>query len=287
MRTLLLAVFLGIFVVSFVRPAFAQVRSPQSDARQAGPILPEIVVVPAPSFSSLKLKLSRTDSHPDERRQKNIAKTFEVQIAQPFKSSPYGAPVTEAGLGAVQSAQLLVTLRQSDLIRRDGGGQRSHPVDSLQFLAAVGHRGFDIPGAPVDHVDRVPYAFGLELEHRPGNPKTFAGHLAMGLGVQYRRQYLPPDPGGAPVAVDNVIVDAAVGGAMRSFPGLPQGLGYRLKVGYDVARGVPGAELALTTAVLEYPRLIIGVSFWFQGRDNDPRTRDKRFDLAPHISLQF
>lgn len=267
-------------------PARAQ-QCPAPPADKAASVSPGIVVDPAPSFSSLALDLTHRESGPDAACRKNITRTFDLQLKQPFKSSPFGAPVTEAGLGAVQSAQFVFTLVRSDLI---GPLPRAvRPVDSLQLLAAIGHRGFDVPGAGmlVDHVDRVPYALGLEWEHRPGNPASFAGRLSFVLGVQYRRQYLPAVTGGPPARVDNVIVDAALGGALARFPLLSRGLGYRLKLGYDVARGVPGAELALNTAVLDYPRIVVGVSFWFQARDDDPRTRDKRFDLSPHLNLQF
>jgi hypothetical protein len=285
MRVLLPALLLDFLATAFSSPALAQQRPAQPESGNGSPIKPEIVVDPAPSFSSFKLKLTRSKSH--HASAKDVTKTFEVQFTLPFRSSPFGAPVTESGLGAVESAQLLVTLLRTDAMSRIP--RPVNPADSLLLLAAIGHRGFDAPGAgtSVYHVDRLPYAFGLAWKHEPGNPKTFVGRLRMGLGVQYRRQYLPADPGGAPIGVDNVIVDAGVDGAVRKLPFLPYGFGYSFKAGYDVLRGVPGAEVALNTMVLTNPRLVVGVSFWFQGRDDNARTRDKRFDLAPHLSLQF
>lgn len=252
------------------------------------PITSEIVIEPAPSFSNIKLNLSRFRTRSDIDSGINIGETIDLQLLQPFKSSPYGAHAAEQGLGSVRSAELKLSMWRTRLMRPDEPlEQRAHPVTAIQLLGAVGHRRFDAPLPETGRVDRMPFALGAMIEHRPGDPGSFLGRQKLGLGLQYRRQYLPAAGAKTPVRVGGTVVHGLIEGAIGKVPMLANGLSYRLAAGYDLTRKIPGAELSLTTAVYEDPRILLGIGVWVQGRDEDVRTRDKRFDFAPRISIQF
>lgn len=257
----------------------------------APPIRPEILIEPAPSFSNLTLGLSRSETRPDPKAGIAVGETFDLQLLLPFKSSPYGAPIAQKGLGSVRSAQLKLSIWKAPLIRpEEPAARRSYPVTGIDLHAAVGHRSF--PRQPAGSGGRshhMPFAVGAEVSHRPGSPGSFLGRQRFALGLEYRRQYLPAEGTKAPVRITSKVVRGAIDGAFGRLPLFSNGISYRLAAGYDLSRKVPGAELTLTTpvAIIEYPRLVAGINVWVQGRDNDPRTRDKRFDFGPRLAFQF
>ena len=255
------------------------------------PIRPELLIEPAPSFSNLRLGLSRSETRPDPRAGIATGETFDLQLLLPFKSSPYGAPIAHEGLGSVRSAQLRFGIWKAPLIRpEEPAARRSYPVTGIDLHAAIGHRSFPRQPPGTDgRSHHMPFAFGAEVSHRPGDSASFLGRQRFALGLEYRRQYLPAEDTKAPVRLRSKLVRGSVDGAFGKLPIFSNGISYRLTAAYDLSRKVPGAELTLTTpiAIIEYPRLVAGLNVWVQGRDNDPRTRDKRFDFGPRLALQF
>jgi hypothetical protein len=144
-------------------------------------------------------------------------------------------------------------------------------------------------GDPQDagKVDRFGYAAGLAFNWRPGDRRSSLRRMNWGLSAQYRRQYLPDVDERSAVKVDNLIVRASMAGGIGKVPGLKDGLGYHVAGAYDLNRKVPGLEMGVATVLFAYPRVVLGIDGWVQGHDDDPRTRDKRWDWAPRVSLQF
>ncbi len=56
---------------------------------------------------------------------------------------------------------------------------------------------------------------------------------------------------------------------------------------YDFKRKVPGLEVSLKTIVIQVPKVVLGLRGWIQARDNDPRTKDELWDIAPQLSVKF
>lgn len=270
-------------------PVFAQTVEPPPLPRGSDvpePLEAQIRFKPGVSLSNISLTLSRVETRSHPPNGSNIGETIELQLLQPFSGSPHGAHVAQQGLGSVRSAQLLYTLRRTPLISdRPSDGQKS-TVSTIELLAAVGHRSFDEPVAG-DSLHRVPFAFGTWVGFSPGRTLGRAGTPRYGVGLQYRRQYLPDAATRAPVRASGAVVSGSVDGALSLGQWLDEGLSYRLSVAQDLNRGITGSDLTLSSSFLEYPKLIVGINLRVQTRDNDIRTRDNRFSISPRLSVQF
>jgi hypothetical protein len=248
-----------------------------------------VLIEAAPSFSNLRFEIATGGQPVDETSGKGVDYKVELTAIQPFKTTPYGPGVNEIGLGSVRSAQLHMTL--TPLPAFDPGNPDPGPEPSVtaELFASLGHRRMpgDV-GSPSDKVDRFSYALGLGLSLSPDHKASFAGRLKYRASLQYRRQFLPDALDGSPVRIDNLIAQGGISGAWPKALGLKSGLTFGLSAAYDFKTKVPGAELKLTTRLLESPlNVIVGVRGWIQGRDENPRTRDKRWDLAPIIIVKF
>jgi len=250
---------------------------------------PCAVVEVAPSFSNISLKARRDVSTPDPRTGRTTRTVADVVLMQPFKETAYGPPVTATGLGSIRSAQVRLTVTQAPTFDPDMPVENTRdPVLSTQLLAAVSHRRMPLGERPGGgRVDRFGYALGLAVSYRPDDRNSVAGRMKWGAAVEYRRQSLPHAIDGSPVKVDNVIIRGSISGGLVRVPLFQRGLGFDLSGGYDIERKVPGARLGLATQISSRPMIVLGIDGWVQGRDDDPRTRDKRWDWAPRLSLQF
>jgi hypothetical protein len=247
-----------------------------------------VLIEAAPSFSNIGFKIGTGEQLVDETTGKGVDYAVQLAAIEPFKATPYGPGVNEMGLGSVRSAQFHLAL--TPLPGFDPGNPDSRPEPSVtaELFASIGHR--RMPSGVTlqpSKVDRFSYALGVGMSLSPDRKASFAGRLKYQASLQYRRQFLPDALDGSPVQVDNLIAQAGIAGGWPKALGLKSGLSFRLSAAYDFKVKVPGAELKLSTRLRESPLIVVGVRGWIQGRDADPRTRDKRWDFAPVVIVKF
>jgi hypothetical protein len=282
----LLAAVLASFCVVFAPPASAQSLSRELFDCARGRC---VLIEAAPSFSKVRVEIATAGQSVDESGGEGV--DYEVRLAaiQPFETSPYGPGVNEMGLGSVRSAQLHLAL--TPLPAFDPDNQNPGPESSVtaEAFASLGHRRMAAgEKSQLGKVDRFSHALGLALSLSPDHKESFAGRLKYRASLQYRRQFLPDALDGSPVRVDNLIAQGGISGAWPRAVGLKSGLRFGLSAAYDFKMNVPGAELQLSTQLLQSPlNVVVGVRGWVQGQDENVRTRDKKWDLAPVVIVKF
>ncbi|MEA2986736.1 MAG: hypothetical protein QOD94_2990 [Alphaproteobacteria bacterium] len=248
-----------------------------------------VLMEASPSFSNLGFEIATGGQSVDETSGKGVDYNVELTVIQPFETTPYGPGVNEMGLGSVRSGQLHVALTPLPAFDPGNPDPGPEPSVTVELFASLGHR--RMPAGVVSsssEVDRFSYSLGLGLTLSPDHKASLAGRLKYRASLQYRRQFLPDALDGSPVRIDNLIAQGGISGAWPKALGLASGVVFGLSAAYDFKTNVPGAELELTTRLLESPlNVIVGVRGWMQGRDENLRTRDKRWDLAPIIIVKF
>ena len=281
---------LALAMLEFAMLALAPAAAAQSMKRDLGDcgLTPCVLLEAGPSLSKVALEFSAGDSNPDLE----IGKVFEwkaqLRLTQPFSTPASGAGVVETGLGPVRSAELRLALTPLPGFDPGDPDPPPEPRVNIELIGALSHRRLasGIAGQP-GRVDRFGHALGLGLAFSPDRKGSLAGRLEYQLSFLSRRQYLPSEVDGSPVRVDNAIVQAKLGGALSRGPGLKSGLSFSLAAAYDLKTRVPGGEVVLTTSVLADPPIVAGLRGWIQGRDNDPRTRDKLWYVGPVLGFGF
>jgi hypothetical protein len=248
-----------------------------------------ILIEAGPSFSQIGLEIATEGQEVDDTTGKGFEYEFAFAAIEPFKTSAYGANVSAVGLGSVRSATVhlaLTPLPASDPEVPDNSPPK--PSVTAELLAAIGHRRM-ASGVPAmaGRVDRFSYAVGLGFSLSPDNRRSLAGRMKWSAAVQYRRQYLPDVVNASGVRVDNLIVQGGFAGGLPPGHGFKSGLGFEVSGAYDFKRKVPGLEVSLKTIVIQVPKVVLGLRGWIQARDNDPRTKDELWDIAPQLSVKF